>query len=108
MPNTRKRLVGPLQLANAANTEYTVPANTKTIIKAVQFSNPTGGAVTVSVSIGASAAGTRIYDAYSIAAGANVIFYPMWVMDETEILQMFASAATSIVAVVDGEENTLG
>jgi len=108
MPKINKRLYGPAQLGNTTATRYTVPASTRAVIRHILLNNPTGGAVTVTASIGADAAGTRILDAYSIAAAARIDLWGPYTMEATEILAMHASAATSIVAVVDGEEQTVG
>lgn len=106
MARTFKRLVGPIQLANAAATVYTVPASTKTMIRHIHISNPTVNARLVTISIGTSAAATRIYDAYSVAAGTALDFFCMYIVDATEIVQAFADAATSVVMVINGEEST--
>lgn len=110
MPATAKRLFGPAQLTNAAATKYTVPALTKTKIRHIHVVNP-GAAVTLTMSIGADAAGTRIYDALPIPANAaGLVPYPFvyFVMDAAEILQAFASVTTQLVLTIDGEEITLG
>lgn len=108
MPKINKRLYGPAQLANTTGTRYTVPASTRTIIRHIHLSNPTGGAVTVTASIGADAAGTRFLDAYSVPAGAIVDLWGPYTMEAAEILAMNASAATSVNVIVDGEEQTIG
>lgn len=108
MPKINKRMYGPAQLPNTTGTRYTVPASTRTIIRHIHLSNPTGGAVTVTASIGADGAGTRFLDGYSVAAGAAVDLWGPYTMEAAEILAMHASAATSVVAVVDGEEQTIG
>lgn len=107
MPKTLKRLYGPAQLGNTTATRYTVPASTKTIIRKIHVANPTGGSVDLTMSIGADAAGTRIADGYPVAADSYVTFWGPWTMDAAEILAAHASAATSLVMVVDGEEHTL-
>ena len=110
MPRTPKRLVGPVALTVA--TLYTVPAVTKTIIRHIHLQNPSGGALTVTLSIGADAAGTRLLAAYSIPAAAagvtgNVIDYPCYyVMEAAETL--VSSVASAIVAIINGDEYTLG
>jgi hypothetical protein len=108
MPKINKRLYGPTQLPNTTGTRYTVPASTRAVIRAIHLSNPTGGSVDVTASIGADAAGTRFLDGYPIAADSRVTIYGPFTLEAAEILAMHASAATSIVAVVDGEEQTIG
>lgn len=99
-----KRLVGPKQLENTTTTQYTVPTNVRTKLKSVWISNPTGGSVDVTASVGADAAGTRFLDGYPVAADEVVQFFNVATMEDGEILAMHASAATSLVAVVDGTE----
>lgn len=106
MADTTKRLVGPKQLANSATTEYTVPGATSAVIRMIHLSNPTSGALTVTISIGADAASTRIFDAYTIPA-LSVFGYPCnFAMATTEIIQASCSAATSVVIVISGIETT--
>lgn len=106
MARTPKRLAGPVSISGAAATKYTVPSVTKTIIRHIHLSNPTGGALTVTVSIGTDAAGTRIFDAYSIAAGAVLDHFCYYVLEAAEVLQAGSSGA--VVMTVDGDEITLG
>jgi hypothetical protein len=114
MARTPKRLSGPTQLTNAAVTKYTVPALTKTIIRHIAVSNPSGSPVTFTMSIGADAAATRLYDAFSIPAAAagvtesNKSWWVYYVMDAAEILQALAGTTLVLVLTVDGEEITLG
>lgn len=108
MPKINKRLYGPAQLTNSTATKYTVPASTRTIVRHIHLSNPTGGAVTVTLSIGADAAGTRLLDAYSMAAGAVVDLWGPYTLEAAEIIAAQASANTSIVITIDGEEQTIG
>lgn len=106
MADTCKRLVGPKQLANSATTEYTVPGATTTTVRLIHFSNPTAADKTVTLSIGTDAAGTRLFDAFTVQAG-SVFGYPChFTLATTEILQMSASVATSVVVCIDGIETT--
>lgn len=101
-------------VSNAAATKYTVPALTKTIIRWIHVQNPSASIVTLSISIGADAAGTRLYDAYSIPAAAagvtgSVLVLPVyWVMDAAEILQAFAGTNNILTLTIFGDELTLG
>lgn len=103
MANTPKRMVGPKQLAASATTEYTAPAG-GAVIRMIRFSNPTTGDLTVTMSIGADAAATRIYDGLTIPA-KSVFQEPVNIpLTSAEIVQMSASAATSIIPLVTGYE----
>lgn len=108
MPRTPLRLAGPGQLTNAAVTKYTVPASTKTIIRHIHVTNPSGAAVTFTASIGADAAGTRIFDAYSLAAGSVLDHFCYYVMEAAEILQALAGTTLTLNFTADGDQYTLG
>jgi hypothetical protein len=102
------RLAGPALVSNAAATKYTVPALTKTIIRHIHVQNPTGAAVTFTASIGADAAGTRIFDVYSIAAGTVLDHFCYYVLSTTEIFQAFAGTNNVLTLTIDGDEIVLG
>lgn len=114
MARTPKRLTGPALIATGPTTVYTVPASTKTIIRHIHISNPTGSAVTYSLSIGADAAGTRLFQTFSIPAAAAGVtdsvrdHYWYQVMDAAEILTVSAGTNNVLVITVSGDEITLG
>lgn len=114
MPRTPKRLYGPALIATGPATVYTVPANTKTILRTIQLSNPSGAIVTFTLSIGADAAGTRLWSAYSIPAAAagvvdSVRIIPLYqVLEEGEIIQLAAGTNNILVIVINGDEYTPG
>lgn len=107
MAQTPKRLVGPSQLAAAAATLYTVPANTKTIVRYIHIQNPSAGNVAFTLSIGVDAAGVRLYDALAIAANSAQDFFCYHVLSAAEVLQGFAGSASTLVITIDGDEYTL-
>lgn len=108
MPRIAKRLAGPAQVSNAAATKYTVPASTKTIVRHVHIQNPSASAVTFTMSIGADAAGTRLFDAYSIGAGTVLDHFCYYVIDATEVIQALAGTNNILVLTIDGDEAVLG
>jgi predicted amidohydrolase len=108
MAKTPKRLFGPAQLTAAAATKYTVPASTKTIVRHIHLYNADTVARAVTVSIGADAAGTRIYDAISLAAGAELDRWVYYVVEAAEVIQAFADVTAKVTLTVDGDELTLG
>lgn len=109
MPKINKRLYGPAQLGNTTATRYTVPASTRTVIRKIWIHNPEGGSSrTYTFGIGADAAGTRLRDAKTIAVGETHEIYGPFTMEATEIFVAHASAASAVVMVVDGEEQTIG
>jgi len=102
------------QLANAAATVYTVPANTLGVIRHIHVQNPSALPVTFTMSLGADAAGKRIYDAYSIPAAAagqpasvlDVFCY--YVLPAGTTVQAFAGTAATLTFTMDGQELTAG
>lgn len=108
MPRIATRFFGPAQVATGPATVYTVPANQKAILRHVHIQNPSGAAVTFTMSIGASAAGTRLFDAYSIGAGQILDHFCMYVLEETEIIQLAAGTNNILVITADGELSVLG
>jgi hypothetical protein len=114
MARIPKRLAGPVQIATGPATIYTVPAVTKTIIRHIRIQNPSLSPVLLTLSIGADAAGKRIYDAFSVpgqAAGvtANIIdHFCYYVLEAAEILQAAAGTNNILVITVDGDEIVLG
>lgn len=114
MARTAKRLAGPALVTNAAATKYTVPALTKTIIRQIHVQNPSGSVVTFTLSIGADAAGTRLFDAFAIPAAASGVtasvfdHYCYMVVDAAEIVQAFAGTNNILTLTLYGDELTLG
>ena len=108
MPRIAKRLSGPAQLGNSAATVYTVPSLTKTIIRHIHVQNPSAAAVTFTLSIGADAAGTRLFDAFSIGANQVLDHFCYYVADAAEIVQAYAGTAATLVMTMDGDESVLG
>lgn len=114
MAKTPKRLAGPALLTNSSATKYTVPAGTKTIIRALHLQNPSASPVTFTLSIGADAAGVRLYDSYSIPAAAagvtdNVrVIFVYWVLEATEIIAAHAGTNNIMTLTIFGDELTLG
>lgn len=108
MAKTAKRLAGPAQVSNAAATKYTVPSTTKTLVRHVHVYNPSGSPVNFTISLGTDAAGTRLFDAFSIPAGTPLDWYPYMIMDAAEIIQAFAGTNNVLTLTIFGDEITLG
>lgn len=104
---TAKRLSGPSQITNAAVTKYTVAAGNRGIIRHIHVLNPSGSIVNFTASIGADAAGTRIYDATPIPANSAQDFFCFHVLAAAEILQAFGSTTLVLVLTVNGEEEVV-
>jgi hypothetical protein len=114
MPRTPKRLVGPALIATGPTTVYTVPALTKTILRHIHIQNPSASPVTYTISIGADAAGTRLFQTFSIPAAAagvtDSVRDHFWyqVMDAAEILTVSAGTNNVLTITISGDEFTLG
>lgn len=108
MPRIATRFHGPAQVSNAAATKYTVAASQKAIIRHIHVQNPSSSAVTFTMSIGTDAAGTRLFDVYSIGAGQILDHFCMYVVDATEIIQAFAGTNNILVLTIDGDLSVLG
>lgn len=108
MARIPKRLAGPLQVSNSATTRYTVPALTKTVIRHIHVSNPSGSAVTFTLTIGTDAAAVRLFDAYSIAANTVFDHFCYYPVDVAEIIQTNAGTNNVLVFVLNGDEIVLG
>ncbi len=74
----------------------------------IHVQNPSGSAVTFTASIGADAAGTRLFDAYSIAANAVLDHFCYYVLEEAEIFQALAGTTNVLVLTIDGDRVVLG
>ena len=114
MARIPKRLHGPAQVSNAAATKYTTPASTKTIVRHIRVQNPSGSPVTFTLSIGADAAATRLFDAFSIPAAGpgidtnQIDHFCYYVLEAAEVIQAFAGTNNILVLTIDGDEIVLG
>jgi hypothetical protein len=106
MPSTPKRLSGPSLVTNAAVTRYTVPALTTTVVKHIHVQNPTASPVDFTLSIGANAAGTRLFDGLPIPADSERSFWGPYTLVAAEIIQAVAGTTNVITLTIDGVEIT--
>ena len=105
MATVAKRLYGPASLTTSAATKYTVPGATSAQIKRIRVDNPGGGvARAFTLSIGADAAGTLLYDAVVVPPGGLDIYGP-FNLATGEIVQAFADNV-ALVLEIDGTETT--
>ena len=99
-----KRLYGPAALAAVAATVYTVPAGRLAVIRNIHMVNGTAGDLTFTASIGADAAGTRIFSAETVSAETSFDSFAPFPMVAGEVLQVYASVAASLTITISGEE----
>lgn len=98
---TPMRLAGPSRLTNSAATLFTSSGRTQ--VDYVHVDNPSGSPVDLTLSIGADAAGTRIIDGLSVPADSEREFRFFFVLEDTEILQGFASTDAVLDLIVNGQ-----
>lgn len=108
MPRIATRFAGPALVSNAAATKFTVAALEKNEVTHIHIQNPTIATVNFTASIGADAAGTRLYDLLQILPGQVLDFYPYYVLDAAEIFQAFAGTNNVLTLTIDGYRVTLG
>lgn len=108
MARIAKRLHGPALVTSSAATKYTVPAVTKTVVRHIHVQNPTGSAVTFTMSIGTDAAAVRIFDAFSLAANTVFDHFGLYVLEAAEIIQALAGTTNVLTLTIDGDEIVLG
>lgn len=100
-----KRLYGPAQLTNVAADTYIVPAGRNALVRHIHISNPSGGAVNLTLSVGADAAAVRLFDAFPIPATSVYDWYGYLPMAAAEKIQAFGSTTLVLVIEVAGDEN---
>lgn len=108
MPRIATRLVGPALVTNAAATRFTVAASELNIIRQIHIINPSAATVNYTASIGADAAGTRIFDTYPIGAGQVFDHWCYYTLVAAEVFQDFAGTNNILVRTVNGERSILG
>lgn len=113
MPRIPMMFVGPVTLTDAAVEHFEVPAGERYVIRHIHVSNPSGAAVGFTASIGVDAAGTRIFDDFSVAAAAEgetesvKDFWGAWVLEAGDTFEAYAGTDATLVMTVAGERHTL-
>lgn len=108
MADTLARLVGPKTLETSTTAQYNSTGKTVSILE-VHLSNPTTADINFTMSIGADAAGTRLFDAFPVPGNKGVLIIPMVKIlvtgDGANAICAHASAA-GLVATISGVEVT--
>jgi hypothetical protein len=108
MAGTPRKIAGPAFIAASATNIYTPPASTiYTVIRHIHIANVTGAAVSFNLWVGLSGgslAGTELFKQHSIPANVEFDYYCVLRLDSTDFLTGLASAATSLVIDVEGEQ----
>lgn len=108
MTDTLARLVGPKTVENSDTAQYNSTGKT-VAIRHIHISNSTANEVTFTMSIGADAAGTRLFDGYPIPA-RSVYTYPCNIVlvsgDGVSAIRASAGTAASLTLTISGVEVT--
>lgn len=104
MADVAKRLAGPALLTNAAATVYTTPGATTTIIRNIHVANETGTAATVTLSIGADAAGKRFWYQLNVPANGAIDWSGFQVLAAAEVVQAYSGTASALTLTMSGVE----
>lgn len=111
MATTSSRIYGPALIASGPTTIYTVPSSTKTVLRQIHVSNPSGSAVTLTLSIGADASGTRLIANYNIPVNTDINSIRDWFwympMVAAEILTVSAGTNNILTITVSADVITL-
>lgn len=102
-----KRMSGPAQVSNAAATKYTTPTGRIAVVRNIHISNPSASAVTFTMSIGADAAATRVFDALSIPANSVYDSFAPLVLNAGELIQALAGTTNILTLTINGEEDVV-
>lgn len=106
MADAAKRLAGPTLLTASEQTLYTVPASTTTILRGIRVANNSTATVTLTLSIGADAAGTRLYSGFDLLAKSIHDWSGFLVLTAAETLRGYAGTTNQLVITVSGVEVT--
>lgn len=103
--DTLKRLAGPVSLAGAAATVYTVPALTTTSLRSLHVTNETGASATFTMSIGVDGAGKRWFYNVPVANGdPGLDWSGVQVLTAGEVLQAYSGTASALTLTISGVE----
>lgn len=108
MASQEIRIFGPDDLPVGPTTYYTCPADSRTVMRHLHVSNPQSHPVSISMSIGADAYGTRLFDSYVVPPTSVYDWYPIAVIEAGETIQLSTSLANELVAYAGGTLYTLG
>lgn len=105
MPDTAKRLCGPVLLTATAVTYYTVPANTTTIVRNIHVSNGSGTAPTLTMGINGTTNALCLWSGFPLPPNGSLDWSGFLVLAAGDTLVALTSGG-STVATVSGVEST--
>lgn len=102
-----KRIYGPALLSASTVTLYTVPTDVRTVIRHIHVSNPSASPVDFTLSIGADAAGTRLWNGQPVRADNLIQEFRDHTLVAGEVIQAFAGTTSVLNLTIDGYEESL-
>ena len=100
------RFYGPAQPGTTAATLFTAPTAGSATIRHIRIANTTATAATITISVGADAAGKRIYDTFSVPAhGIHDSGSMALVLANSETLQGLQGTASALTLTISGSLN---
>jgi hypothetical protein len=106
MADVLKRLQGPALLTAAAATVYTTPALTTTVVRAIHVANESTGSQTFTLSVGADAAGKRVFYQQLVFPGDSFDWAGSLILAAAEVVQAYASVTSTLTLVMSGVESS--
>lgn len=94
------------QLPASIGTLYTVPAATTAIVKSMSLVNPTGGAVTASLTVNGTGNANQILPAATILAGGWADFEGTLTLAAGNTISGVGGSAASVTYTIYGDEIT--
>lgn len=104
MADILTRLAGPSALTTSAGTLYTVPSDTVTTVVAIHVANEGSSEANFALSVGTDGDGKRFFYGVKVPVGCAFDWSGTLVLDETEVLQGFASVASTLTITISGVE----
>jgi hypothetical protein len=107
MGRSFKRIYGPALVATGPTTVVTVPALTQYVITGMTIMNQTGTAATITITIGADAAGTRFIATKSIPANDYIYIPGPLPVETAEIITLSTGTNNALNIVIGGYSVTI-
>ena len=108
--NTVRKLAGPAYLAASATNIYNPGTNLYGLVRHIHVANKTAAAATFTLYIGltgGSAGGTELFAAKNVPANDSFDYWCFTKMLAADFLSGLASAGSTLVITVEGEEGAV-
>lgn len=101
-----KRFYGPAQPGTSAGDLFTVGGGKQAHVRSITVANTTAIAATVTVSIGADGASTRILDAVAVPPFGTLLLNGYWYLDAAEKMQGKQGTSSALTVTISGVEES--